>query len=119
MGVKKFSLILVLALQLSPSLTVSPVPAIILAASSQTPVRQPNDKVVPSASQKPISIPRVPVPAIKPVQPLPPGVTEVRPPLKKPYRTISLFPDYYNEEIPKDRGGPAIRGVPEGVTYIM
>jgi hypothetical protein len=50
--------------------------------------------------------------------PLPPGVTEVRPP-HKPYIIISLFPDYKNEQIPKDVGGPGIKGVPDGVTYIV
>src|SRR5687768_15725390 len=59
------------------------------------------------------------VPAALPPQPLPPGITEVRPPPQKRYKTLPLLPEYKNEQIPKAHGGPGIKGVPDGVTYIM
>ncbi len=58
-------------------------------------------------------------PAVLPPQPLPRSVTEVRPPLQKAYLTTALLPEYKNEQIPKALGGPAIKGVPDGVRYII
>jgi hypothetical protein len=49
---------------------------------------------------------------------LPGGVTEVNAQPPAAYRTVTLCADYRNEEIPKSRGGPAIKGIPDGVKYI-
>jgi hypothetical protein len=51
-------------------------------------------------------------------RPLPAGIAEVDPHPSAAYRTVALCGEYQNEDIPKSRGGPAIKGVPDGVKYI-